>query len=84
MLSAGIKDQAKSNKFNIATGQSSCSFHSRKVDTALNTTLLYEGLNANDTANYLQHHRVNKKKIPPISIQMAYILPTEQHQSCNT
>ena len=28
--------------------------------------------------------RVNKEKIQPISTEMAYILPREQHQSCNT
>ena len=59
LASAGIgairqcstKDQAKSNKFNIATGQSSCSSLSRKIDTAHNKIQHYGGLNVSDTTN---------------------------------
>ena len=59
LASAGIgairqcstKDQAKSNKFNIATRQSSCSSLSRKIDTAHNKIQHYGGLNVSDTTN---------------------------------
>ena len=55
LVSAGIgairqrstKDQAKSNKFNITTGQSSCSSMGRKIDTAHNKIQHYGGLNVN-------------------------------------
>ena len=46
-----IKDQNKSNKSNIATGQSSCSSLSRKIDTAHNKIQHYGGLNVSDTTN---------------------------------
>ena len=45
------KDQARSNKFDIATGQSSCSSLSRKTDTAHNKIQHYGGLNISDTTN---------------------------------
>ena len=59
LVSAGIgaikqrstKDQTKSNKFNIATGQNSCSSLSRKIDTAHNKIQHYGGLNVSDTTN---------------------------------
>ena len=59
LVSAGIwairwsssKNQAKSNKFNIAVGQSSCSSLCRKIDTAHNKIQHYGGLNVSDTTN---------------------------------
>ena len=45
------KDQAKYNKFNIATGQNSCSSLSRKTDAAHNKIQHYGGLNVGDTTN---------------------------------
>ena len=39
------KDQARSNKFDIATGQSSCSSLGRKTDTAHNKIQHYGRLN---------------------------------------
>ena len=59
LVSAGIgvikqrptKDQAKYNKFNIATGHNSCSFLSRIIDTAHNKIQHYGGLNVSDTTN---------------------------------
>ena len=67
LVSAGIgvirqsstKGQARSNKFDIATGQSSCSSLSRKIDIAHNKIEHYGGSNVSDTTNsilYLQHH----------------------------
>ena len=46
-----IKDQVKSNKFDIATGQSSCSSLSRKIDTAHNKIQHYGRLNVSETTN---------------------------------
>ena len=46
-----IKDQNKSNKSNIATGQSSCSSLSRKIDTAHNKIQHYGRLNVSETTN---------------------------------
>ena len=59
LVSAGIgaikqrstKDQAKSNKFNIAKWQNSCSSLSRKIDTAQYKIQHYGGLNVSDTTN---------------------------------
>ena len=56
LVSAGIgairqrftKDQAKSNKLNIATGQSGCS---RRIDTTNSKIQNYGGLNVSDTTN---------------------------------
>ena len=45
------KDQAKYNKFNIATGQNSCSSLSRKTDALHNKIQHYGGLNVSDTTN---------------------------------
>ena len=45
------KDQARSNKFDIVTGQNSCSSLSRKTDTAHNEIQHYGGLNVSDTTN---------------------------------
>ena len=45
------KDQARSNKFDIATGQSSCSSLSKKADTVHNKIQRYGGLNVSDTTN---------------------------------
>ena len=45
------KDQARSIKFDIATGQSSCSSLSRKTDTAHNKIQHFGGLNVSDTTN---------------------------------
>ena len=45
------KDQARSNKFDIATGQSSCSSLSKKADTVHNKIQHYGGLNVSDTTN---------------------------------
>ena len=64
LVSAGIgaikqrstKDQVKSNKFNIATGQNSCSSLNRNIDTAHNKTQHYGGLNVTPQIPYLQHH----------------------------
>ena len=57
LVSAGIggirqrssKDQARSNRFNIVTGQSSCSSLCRKIDTAHKNIQHYGGLNVSDT-----------------------------------
>ena len=65
LVSAGIraikqrstKDQAKSNKFNIATGQNSCSSLSRKTDTAHNKIQHYGGLNVGDTTSLSESTR---------------------------
>ena len=59
VISAGIgairqrstKDQAKSNKFNIATGQRSCSSLSRKIDIARHKSQHYGRLNVSDVTN---------------------------------
>ena len=59
LISAGIgairqrstKDQAKSNKFNIATGQRSCSSLSRKIDIARHKSQHYGRLNVSDVTN---------------------------------
>ena len=45
------KDQARYNKFNISTGQSSCSSLCRKIDTAPNKIQHYGGLKASDTTS---------------------------------
>ena len=45
------KDQAKSNKFDIATGQSSCSSFSRKIGTAHKIIHPHGRLNVDDTTN---------------------------------
>ena len=45
------KNLAKSNKFDIATWQSSCSSLSRKSDSAHNKVQHYGGLNVSDTTN---------------------------------
>ena len=59
VISAGIgairqrstKDQAKSNKFNIATGQRSSSSLSRKIDIARHKSQHYGRLNVSDVTN---------------------------------
>ena len=54
-VSAGVgaikRSFTKSNKFDIATGQSSCSSLSRKIDTAHNKIQHYGRLNASETTN---------------------------------
>ena len=62
LLSAGIgairqrptKDQAKSNKFNIATEQCSCSSLSRKIGNAHNKIQHYGGLNVSETTSWIK------------------------------
>ena len=75
LVSAGIgaikqrstKDQAKSNKFNITTGQNSCSPLSRNIDTAHNKIQHYGGVNVSETTNSKlvasSTKRVNKGKM---------------------
>ena len=48
---SSTKDQAKSNKFDIATGQSRCSSLSRKIDTTHNKIQHYGGLSVSDRTN---------------------------------
>ena len=48
---SSTKDQAKSKKFDIATGKSSCSSLSRKIDTENNEVQHYGGLNASNKTN---------------------------------
>ena len=48
---SSTKNLAKSNKFDISTGQSSCSSLSRKIDSAHNKVQHYGGLNVSATTN---------------------------------
>ena len=48
---SSIKDQAKSNKSDIVTGQSNYLSFSRKIDTAHNKIQLYGELNVSGTTN---------------------------------
>ena len=50
---SSTKDQAKCNKFDIATGQVICLFFCINIDTAHNKIQHYSELNVNDTANFV-------------------------------